>query len=190
MESKHYEIRFGGSGGQGMMLMGDVMAQAAGIIEGKHILLVKSYGPESRGGACRSELITDVEPINYPIVKKPDFVLAMTQLSCDKYHLDMNKEGVLLVDSDLVKQIPETIKHVYKIPLTKIAVEVTGKAIAANVVALGAISVLGACAGGEAILQAVLNRFPVKLHEMNKKAFTAGAKAAEIILRRVAYEHT
>ena len=54
MTLNHYEMRFSGSGGQGMMLMGDVLAQAAGIQEGKEVVLLKSYGPEARGGACRS----------------------------------------------------------------------------------------------------------------------------------------
>jgi 2-oxoglutarate ferredoxin oxidoreductase subunit gamma len=182
MGSRHYEIRFGGSGGQGMMLMGDVMAQAAGVIEGNEILLAKSYGPESRGGACRSELIVDNDSINYPIVRKPNFVLAMTQMACDKYHLDMDKDGVLLVDSDLVKEVPQDIEHVYRIPLTKLAMEVTGKPIAANVVALGAISVLGRCAGSDAVLQAILNQFAPKLHDMNRKAFQAGIVSAQSLL--------
>lgn len=182
MGTNHYEIRFGGSGGQGMMLMGDVMAQAAGIIEGNEILLAKSYGPESRGGACRSELIIDREAISYPIVRHPDFVLAMTQLACDTYHKDLKPEGCLLTDLDLVKHLPSGIAHAYQIPLTRIAQEVTGRPIAANVVALGAISILGKCAGQEAVLQAVLNRFPTKLHDMNRRAFEAGVAAAQELL--------
>ena len=58
---KHYEMRFAGSGGQGMMLMGDIFAQAAGGFAEKEIVLTRSYGPEARGGACRSELIIDDE---------------------------------------------------------------------------------------------------------------------------------
>ena len=108
MSDMHYEMRFGGSGGQGMMLMGDVMAQAAGIQEGKEVVLLKSYGPEARGGACRSELITDTDSVNYPALTTPNFVLAMSQLACDSYTADMDQEnGVLLVDSGLVSKVPE-----------------------------------------------------------------------------------
>ena len=183
MSNQHYEMRFGGSGGQGMMLMGDVMAQAAGIQEGKEVVLLKSYGPEARGGACRSELITDAEAVNYPALTRPDFVLAMSQLACDSYTADMDKEnGVLLTDADLVRKIPEDVKHVYAIPLTRIAKEETGKVITANVVALGAISVLSKGAGTEAVKAAVLGRFPEKLHAINIKAFEAGAAAARALL--------
>lgn len=183
MSNMHYEMRFGGTGGQGMMLMGDVLAQAAGIQEGKEVVLLKSYGPEARGGACRSELITDTENINYPALSRPDFVLAMSQLACVSYTGDMDTEnGVLLVDSDLVSQVPETVKHVYRLPLTRIAKEETGRVITANVVALGAISVLAKGAGEASILTAILNRFPEKLHAINRKAFEAGANAARALL--------
>jgi len=180
MKNNHYEMRFGGSGGQGMMLMGDVFSQAAGIREGREVILLKSYGPEARGGACRSELISDTEAINYPALTRPDFVLAMSQLACDSYTGDMDKEnGVLLTDSELVHKVPEDVKHAYAIPLTKIAKEETGKVITANVVAMGAISVLSKGARPESVKQAVLARFPEKLHEMNIRAFDAGVKAAE-----------
>lgn len=183
MSDMHYEMRFGGSGGQGMMLMGDVMAQAAGIQEGKEVVLLKSYGPEARGGACRSELITDVDAVDYPALTTPDFVLAMSQLACDSYTADMDQEnGVLLVDSGLVTRVPETVKHVYSIPLTEIAKKETGKVITANVVALGAISVLSKGAGEDSVKSAVLNRFPEKLHAVNIKAFDAGAAAARALL--------
>ncbi len=182
MAKNHYELRFSGTGGQGMMLMGDVLAQAAGINGGKEIVLLKSYGPEARGGACRSELITDEDAIGYPALVEPDFVLAMSQLACDSYTGDMNKEnGILLVDSDLVPNVPADVKNVYKIRITEIAKEVTGRAITANVVALGAISVLVPGFTPEGVKEAVLGRLAPKLHEMNIKAFDAGVAAAEAL---------
>jgi len=183
MGREHYEMRFGGSGGQGMMLMGDVLAQAAGISEGREVVLLKSYGPEARGGACRSELIIDSGSINYPALTKPDFVLAMSQLACDSYTDDMDKEnGALLVDEELVKNVPSDVKCVYSLPLTRIAREETGRTITANVVALGAISVLSKGASEESVKAAVLNKFPPKLHEINLKAFQVGADAAKALI--------
>ena len=179
MSDFHYEMRFGGTGGQGMMLMGDVLSQVAGILENNEVVLLKSYGPEARGGACRSELIIDREAINYPALTRPDFVLAMSQLACNSYTADMNKEtGILLVDSELVPEVPTDIKHVYRIPFTKIAKEEVGKVITANVVALGAISILSSCGSTDAVKTAVLEHFPEKLHAINIKAFEAGVAAA------------
>ena len=175
--SAHHEIRFSGSGGQGMMLLGDVMAQAAGILEGKEILLTKSYGPESRGGACRSELIVDDQPIDSPTLGHADVLLAMTQLACDAYASDLAENGTLVVDSGLVQRVPER-KNIFRIPLTALAKEVSGKEIAANVVALGALAVLGNIASPESVRAAMHARFPEKLREANDRVFDAGMSAA------------
>lgn len=179
MNIYHYEMRFGGSGGQGMMLLGDILALAAGCIEGREILLTKSYGPESRGGACRSELVIDSLPINYPAVSRPDFVLAMTQLACDRYHRDLAPGGVLLLDSDLAPNRPAGPGNVYSLPLTRLARESTGRIITANVLALGAIAALGRPAGVESIRLAVRETLPERLLETNMIAFNAGLAAAD-----------
>ena len=177
--AKHYEIRFGGSGGQGMMLLGDIFAAAVGGLGNQEVVLTRSYGPEARGGACRSELIIDDDPINYPAVRKPNFVLAMSQEACDKYHGDMDPEGILLVEPKFVKKLPKGIQHVYSIPMTDIAINVTGKALAANVVAIGAIAALGRFADLSLVKQAVLAHFKPALRASNDKAFDAGVQAAK-----------
>ncbi len=173
----HYEIRFSGSGGQGMMLMGDITAEAAGNTEGREIVLTKSYGPESRGGACRSELIIDDGAINYPVMTAPDFVLAMTQQSCDKYSRDLKPDGILLVDTKFVGSIPRRDGPVYALPITETAEAACGSALPANVVALGIISVIGGCAASESMRDAVKKRFSGKLAAINEAAFEAGVKA-------------
>ena len=63
---QRYELRFSGSGGQGMILAGIIMAEAAAIYDGKQAVQSQSYGPESRGGASRSEVIISNEEIDYP----------------------------------------------------------------------------------------------------------------------------
>lgn len=175
----HYEFRFGGTGGQGMMLLGDVMAWAFGCLDGREVLLTKSYGPESRGGACRSELIVDDGEIGYPVVAAPDFLLAMSQQACDRYAREVKCGGILLVDGELVDRVPEHGERVYRIPLTAIARETTGKAITANVAALGAVSVLAPPARPESVREAVMRRFPGRLKDINLAAFRAGVEAAE-----------
>ena len=181
--ANHYEFRFGGSGGQGMMLMGDVMARAAGLYENEEILLTKSYGPEARGGACRSEMIVDDEPINYPAITAPNFVLAMTQLAADSYYKDLAKGGILLIDTDLVPNPPCGDFTVYSLPLTQLAVNVTGKKIAANVVAIGAIAVLSGRVSTDAVWKSVQVQFPASFEEANRKAFEAGVAAAKELLK-------
>ena len=178
-----YEFRFGGSGGQGLMLMGDIFAEAAGKKEGKEIVLTRSYGPEARGGACRSELIVSAHPINYPAVRRPHFVVAMSQQVCDKYHGDMDKNGTLLVDPRFVRKLPNGIKKLYSIPMTQIAEETTGSTLASNVVAIGATAALSGVLDIGHVKQAVLDHFKQSLKAANEKAFDAGVKAATEVMQ-------
>lgn len=183
MGKQHYEMHFAGSGGQGMMLMGDIMAQAAGGLDTKEIVLTRSYGPEARGGACRSELIIDDEPINYPSVRRPDFVLAMSQQAADTYWKDMKPEGIFLIDPKFVHTVPENVKHVYAIPLTQIAEDVTGKTLAANVVAIGVIAALTGVEDLDVVKRAVREHFKPKFRPSNDKAFEAGVAAAKTLMK-------
>src|SRR5271157_4991519 len=105
--SKRTEIRLAGEGGQGMILAGIILAEAAAIYDGKQAVQSQSYGPEARGGASKSEVIISDGPIDYPKVTQCDALLAMTQEACNKYSHDLKEGGILLVDSDLVKTLPK-----------------------------------------------------------------------------------
>lgn len=170
----YYEVRLSGSGGQGMMLAGTFLAEAAGVYDGHHIVLAKSYGPEARGGACRSEVIISSTPIVYPEVQSPDLVLAMTQEASDKYHKDIKPGGIMIIDPEFVKRKPLGPIILYEIPVTRIARETTGYEITANVVALGSITALVDWVSRGAMMKAILDRTPEGTEELNEKAFAAG----------------
>lgn len=180
---EHVEIRLSGEGGQGMMLAGSILAEAAGIYDGKIITQTRSYGPESRGGASRSEVIISSVPIDYPTITTPDLVLAMTQESSDKYHQDLKKDGIMIIDPEYVKQDPEIEGTLYRIPLTRIARENTGREITANVVALGVIAAIVDWVSRESLEKAVLVHAPKGTEEMNKKAFAEGFNAGKSVLK-------
>ena len=175
-------MRFGGTGGQGIMLMGDIMAETIGIFGGKEVLLTKSYGPEARGSACRSELVVSNEAISYPVITRPDFMLVMTQLSCELYSRDLNKGGIMLVDSSFVEKVPKIDGSVYHIPLTQIAIELTKNKLNANIVALGAISVLAENVTVESVRQCIIEHFNPSFYKINMIAFDKGVKAAQMKL--------
>ncbi len=132
-----YEVRLSGSGGQGLILAGIILAEAAGIYDGKYVCQSQSYGPEARGGASKSEVIISDEEIDYPKAIKPDVLLAMNQSSCDLYFFDLKPNGLLIVDSTFVKQTPTT--KVVALPFTSVARKELGKEMVANVVALGSL---------------------------------------------------
>jgi len=176
--SEYHEIRLSGFGGQGIMLAGAILAEASGIYDNKNVTQTRSYGPESRGGASRSEIIISDELIGYPEATKPDLVLAMTQEAADKYHKDINTNGIMIIDSSTVKNIPKASVKIFKIPITEIAVDIVGKKITSNVVALGSIAAIVNWVSKESIKKVVLLRSPKGTEKINEKAFEAGFKSA------------
>ncbi len=170
------QLRLSGSGGQGVITAAIILAEAA-VAEGKEAVQSQSYGPEARGGASKSEVIVDDNPIFHPHVKQPDLVLAMTQKAADKYYTDLNPDGVLVLDSDLVPKVPDFPK-VIRIPITKLAVEQVGKSLFANIVALGAVTRITGLVDFETVKTSVANRVPPHTVEQNMKALQVGWDAA------------
>ena len=171
------QLRLSGSGGQGVITAAIIFAEAA-VAEGKEAVQSQSYGPEARGGASKSEVIIDDAPIYHPHVQVPDLVLAMTQKAADKYYGDLNPDGLLVLDTDLVPEVPD-FPHVVRIPITKLAVEQVGKPLFANIVALGALVRLTGIVSFETIQKSVASRVPAHTVEQNMKALQVGWDAAE-----------
>jgi 2-oxoglutarate ferredoxin oxidoreductase subunit gamma len=174
-----YDIRLSGSGGQGLIIMGIILAEAIGIYDGKFVAQTQSYGPEARGGSSKAEVVVSDEEIDYPKALRLDLLLAMNQRSCDEYYMDLKPEGLLIVDSSLVNQIP--VPKAYEIPFTRIAREKFKREMVANIVALGALSQLTSIVSKKAIEAAVLARVPMGTETMNKEALQAGMAAAKHI---------
>ena len=129
------KIRVAGFGGQGVILSGYIIGKAASIYDKKEATLIQSYGPEARGEACSSQVIISDTTINYPLVDTPDVLIAMSQEGYKKFEASVKKDGVILVDEDLVSPSP-TDNRVMKIPATRIAEEL-GRKVVANMVMLG-----------------------------------------------------
>uniref|UniRef100_A0A7C6EJJ6 2-oxoacid:ferredoxin oxidoreductase subunit gamma n=1 Tax=candidate division WOR-3 bacterium TaxID=2052148 RepID=A0A7C6EJJ6_UNCW3 len=176
-----YEFRLSGSGGQGLILAGKILAEAAAIYDGKNATQSQSYGPEARGGSSRSEVIISDEDIDYPKAVNIDFLLALTQEACDKYSRDVKEGGIILVDSGFVSKCPEGRFKVYSAPITEIAEKETGKTLVANIVALGMLTELTGIVSKEAVESAILSRVPKGTEELNLKAFRAGISAVQKI---------
>jgi 2-oxoglutarate ferredoxin oxidoreductase subunit gamma len=177
------EIRLAGSGGQGLILAGIILAEAAILFEDLNAIQTQSYGPEARGGASKSEVIISDSDISYPKCENVDVLLALTQKSLDAYHSDLKRGGILVVDEDLVDEFPNGSTRLYKIPCTAIARDQIGKTFVANIVALGALSELLDFITPNSIERAVLRRVPKGTEEINKKALNAGREAIKKLLK-------
>jgi 2-oxoglutarate ferredoxin oxidoreductase subunit gamma len=171
-----YDIRFAGSGGQGIIMAALILADAVGVYDGKHVCQTQSYGPEARGGNSRAEVVISQKVIDYPKATRLDLLLAMNQKACDTSFQDLKPEGLLVVDATLVAQVPT--RRVVAIPFTQIARKDVGEALGANMVALGAIGYLAQVVSLESLEAALVARVPKGTGEMNRKALHAGIREA------------
>jgi len=169
-----FRYEMSGAGGQGLILVGKILAEAAAIYDDKNATQSQSYGPEARGGASRSEVIISDEDIDYPKAHDIDLLLAMTQEAADKYACDVKPGGIILVDSSFVTSVPDGDYQVYSLEITKFAEEKIGKRIVANIVALGVIERLAHVVSEDALINAIKTRVPKGTEETNILAFKHG----------------
>jgi 2-oxoglutarate ferredoxin oxidoreductase subunit gamma len=161
------EIRICGFGGQGIILAGVVLGEAA-TRAGHRAVQTQSYGPESRGGAARAEVVISSEPIDYPRVSRPDVVVALSQAGYDRFGQDVADDGIVLVDEALVEA-----EGVTSVPFTTTAEEV-GRKIVSNVVMVGYLGALIEVIPHDVLESTVLANIPAGTEDLNRKAVTAG----------------
>ena len=176
------EIIMAGFGGQGVMLMGQVLA-GAGMLEGKHVSWLPSYGPEMRGGTANCHVIVSDEPIASPYVAEPDVVIAMNLPSMDKFAPQLKKDGTLIINSSLIEVEPErTDINIVKVPANEIAGEV-GSGRAANMVALGAFLGHLELAELDSIISSLKDNLPERHHKfipLNEEAIKKGMETVRV----------
>ena len=168
------EIRIAGFGGQGVITIGLLLAKAVGQYGEQDVVQTQSYGPEARGGACKTEVVVSDTTIDYIKVLNLNTFIAMSQPAFNSYCKDLPEDGVLMVDDTLVTDIPDAYKNVFKIPATFIAEKEMGLRVVANVVMFGAIAKVTAVATPEACKRALEDTFPAKVIKKNFAAFDMG----------------
>ncbi len=166
-------FRFSGTGGQGLITAGIILAEAA-LLDDKLAVQSQSYGPEARGGSSKAEAIISDEPIYFSRVICPNTLLVMSQEAANKYTADCDETTMVITDTLFVKDVPGKNGKRVDLPITHTAVSVCGKPLFANIVALGAVVGLTGCVSVPAIEKAVLNRVPKGTEEANMKALHAG----------------
>lgn len=171
--SNRYEMRFTGSGGQGVILASVIVADAA-VRSGKKAVQSQSYGPEARGGMCKAETILSEGQIWFSKVTCPNFLLALTQASFDKFSKVLAEGAVILADSELTIPAGVDPAQVVQAPILETAKEKVGRAMTANIVAVGAINELLGLFPEEKLEEAVLSRVPKGTEALNRKALEEG----------------
>ena len=176
---KRTEIRFAGFGGQGVVLAGVLLGTAASVTDGRRAVQTQSYGAAARGGGARSEVIISDEPITYPRVTHPDIMVAMSEEAMKKYGPDMPPGGLLIIDSDLVKNVNREDVRLIGLPASNLATQELGRTIVANLVMLGVLVAKTGLVSVSGMEAAIRENVPPKTIDLNLKAFRKGLELGE-----------
>lgn len=166
------EIIITGFGGQGVVMAGRILGKAAAIGDKRESTLVQSYGPESRGGSCSAQVVISDGNIHYPYVDHPDILVCMSRSGLEKYHAALKKDGILIVDQDLVAG-NEPAQGCFSIPCTRFAEEM-GNKMMANIIMVGFVAAITGIVSPEAARTTVAESVPKGTQEKNMKAFEKG----------------
>lgn len=170
-------ILIAGFGGQGVLSTGQLLAQA-GMVEGRHVAWIPSYGPEMRGGTANCGITISSEPISSPVVSEPTVLIAMNRPSLEKFEDSVVKNGIIFVNRSLI-DIKATRKdvRVYYLPANELAEELGNSKVANNII-LGALIELTGVVTPSAVEKSLMEVLPPHRHSMiplNLKALEAGA---------------
>ena len=182
MSSATTKYKFAGFGGQGVLFIGKVLAQA-GMIGKQQVTWIPAYGPEMRGGTANCSVIISSKRIGSPTVGKPDIAIVMNEASYRKFIDSVVPGGTLYVNSSLVPELPgrEDIRIV-RVPVNEIAHEM-GEEKVANIVMLGVMQTITPSVSDD-ILENVLMELAGKkpaLAELNMRALNAGKEYAKTL---------
>jgi len=179
-----YGIQLVGKGGQGLQLLGMVLADALAQA-GKNVVVTQKYGAQQRGGTSVANLVISDSEIDFPLVTSPDILLALTQEGFDAYAGKVTRSHTIIIDSGNV-QVPDEMQdvHILSVPIEDMAVEATGNKQAMNMISLGIITKLSGLLPSSCVKEALTRRSPVRFLATNLKAFEKGFSLAKSTSQR------
>jgi 2-oxoglutarate ferredoxin oxidoreductase subunit gamma len=169
--SKAVQVRFGGFGGQGIVLAGLLLGRAA-TLDGKFAAGSDSYGVAARGSACRSEVVISEERIDFPQVTIPDIVGVMSQRAYDLFSRRVARGGLIFYDSQFIT--PGRRRGLVEVPATAMALQEIGDKRVANVILLAAVVAQTEIVSQGALLRAIDESVKGKFLDLNKTAAALG----------------
>lgn len=179
------ELRFTGVGGQGVLLAGEILAEAK-IKDKGYGVKAATYTSQVRGGPTKVDILLDDNEILYPYAQSIDFMLSTAQVSYDQFKVDLKEKGIVVVESNLVTPSKEDYEkyQIYSIPIISIAKDEVGNVVTQSVVALAITTTLTNCISRDIVFETMLSKVPKKVADVNKKAFELGEKYAKELLNK------
>ncbi len=172
-------IIFSGSGGQGIITAAIILAEAAVLCEGLNAVQSQSYGPEARGGTSRSDVIIADTEIRFPKVTQPNVLVCLTQDAYNKYFGLIRPGGLLLTDSQYVKQEKKVDARQVELGMYRKVMDEIGRPVVFNICMLGALTGLTQLIKPQSIMKVLERRTPAGILEVNKQALKIGLEMAE-----------
>ena len=175
---EHIQVRISGTGGQGIILAGIILSESA-MYDGKEVVQSQSYGPESRGGYSRTDIIISKETIYNPRAEVLDIFLALSQEAYDKYWKNVSENGIIIFDSNKVIQNKPIPIQNYGLPFTETAMENFDTELVANIIALAALCYLTNTVKISSLKKAITAKVKPQFNEINLKALNIGINMAK-----------
>ena len=174
------EVMFAGFGGQGVIKAAMLLSLAASLHEDKEVAQTQSYGPEARGGACRSEVVISDTEIDYIKVLDVDTFVVMSQPAMDKYVSKVDPQHTTIIaDTTLINDFPGQLQHVFPIEATRLAEQELGRILFANIIMLGALAAITGLVSLESLENALEGNVPPATLDKNRKALGIGFRAGQ-----------
>jgi 2-oxoglutarate ferredoxin oxidoreductase subunit gamma len=172
-------VRLSGIGGQGVVLASIILGRAASVYDNLYAVQTQTYGSDMRGGDVCTEIIVSEKEIIYPIVNKPDILIAIAQKAFDQHIDDLKEGGILITDKDLVKagNLTKNITH-YSEEFNKRAIEDFNEKRVSNMIMLGFVVGRTKLITYKALEKAITDLLSPRILDMNKKAIDFGIELA------------
>ncbi len=178
---ENIQVRISGTGGQGIILTAVILAEAA-MNDGKNVVQSQSYGPESRGGSSRADIIISPDALGQiynPRAEELDVLLTLSQEAYDKFIKDINEQGILIFDSSNVIQTKPIEVQNYGLPFTETAIKNFETELVTNIIALGALCYLTNIVSISSLERAIKAKVNPKFLKMNQEAVNIGIEMAK-----------
>ncbi|HCX86514.1 MAG TPA: pyruvate ferredoxin oxidoreductase [Gammaproteobacteria bacterium] len=175
MNSEHRELRLSGSGGQGLLLAGRILAEAL-VREGHQVAWSTGYEPTSRGGLARADLVVSTGTVDYPLVTALDLAVILDVVAAASATGLLAPDALVLIDEQIEEQ-PQDRCRILPLSLVQTARSV-GSLRATNIVALGALNAVAGMVAMDTLEAVIRQRVPAKFQQLNLDAFSAGVALA------------
>ena len=170
------ELRIAGTGGQGLLLAGKLLADAL-MADGRHVAQSQTYEPTSRGGYCNADLVVADGEIDYPLATALDVLVLLDRLAVAPSWPLLKPGALVIADTRLCPELPAADVRALHLPLSRTAIELGSERVA-NIVALGALVALTHLCDRDGLAHKVRVEAPRSLVHLNLDALAAGAALA------------